>query len=267
MSEILRTVSAFAVIAGTVLVVLQVRVHARNANSRNAFDLIARVIDPSFARRRHQLYEVAENRVGGDWAGYDRSVQDFEVRNFANIYEQLGLLRSKGRRRSTGRARLPLGPASRGLEHLRTDTSPHHARGRQGVSFPHGRPRRDRGHLLAELQVARRGEQELDAAAGVGRRSAPAGCRCHRQAASSAPPCSARTRGSRPTLERQPNELAASTAPLRGREQYPPGVVRSAEVSDCQIGRCQRSRGDGFRINKGIAVMWPQESRASSGRT
>ena len=96
MSEILGTVSAFAVIAGTVLVVLQVRVHARNANSRNAFDLIARVIDPSFARRRHQLYEVAENRAGGDWTGFDRSLQDFEVRNFANIYEQLGLLARKG---------------------------------------------------------------------------------------------------------------------------------------------------------------------------
>jgi len=76
MSEILRTVSAFTVIAGTVLVVVQVRVHARNANSRNAFDLIARVTDPSFARRRHQLYEVAENRAGGDWTGFDRSQQD-----------------------------------------------------------------------------------------------------------------------------------------------------------------------------------------------
>ncbi len=96
MSELFRTVSAFAVIAGTVLVVLQLRVHAQHARSRNAFDLIARVIDPSFARRRHLLYEVAENNAGGDWAGFDRSREDFEVRNFANIYEQLGLLARRG---------------------------------------------------------------------------------------------------------------------------------------------------------------------------
>jgi hypothetical protein len=43
----LRAVGLIAVIAGTVLVVLQVRVHAKNVRSRNAFDLIAKVIDPS----------------------------------------------------------------------------------------------------------------------------------------------------------------------------------------------------------------------------
>jgi hypothetical protein len=84
------------VIAGTILVVLQLRVNARNVKSRNAFDLISRVIDPSFPRRRHQLYEVAEQRADGDWSGFDRSLEDFEVRNFANIYEQLGLLVRRG---------------------------------------------------------------------------------------------------------------------------------------------------------------------------
>jgi hypothetical protein len=84
------------VIAGTILVVLQLRVNAKNVRSRNAFDLTAKVIDPSFAHRRHLLYEVAEKHGGGDWTGFDRSPQDFEVRNFANIYEQLGLLARKG---------------------------------------------------------------------------------------------------------------------------------------------------------------------------
>src|SRR3954467_2999631 len=94
--SILRTIGAFAVIAGTILVILQLRVNAKNVKSRNAFDLITKVIDPSFAQRRHRLYEVAEKHADGDWAGFDRSLQDFEVRNFANIYEQLGLLARRG---------------------------------------------------------------------------------------------------------------------------------------------------------------------------
>ena len=93
---ILRSIGVVAVIAGTILVVLQLRVNAKNVRSRNAFDLTAKVIDPSFAHRRHLLYEVAEKHGAGDWTGFDRSPQDFEVRNFANIYEQLGLLARKG---------------------------------------------------------------------------------------------------------------------------------------------------------------------------
>jgi glycine/D-amino acid oxidase-like deaminating enzyme len=84
------------VIAGTILVILQLRVNAKNVRSRNAFDLIARVIDPSFAQRRHRLYELAEKHADGNWTGFDRSLSDFEVRNFANIYEQLGLLARRG---------------------------------------------------------------------------------------------------------------------------------------------------------------------------
>ena len=94
--SILRAIGAVAVIAGTILVVLQLRVNAKNVKSRNAFDLITKVIDPSFARRRHLLYETAAKYADGDWTGFDRSLEDFEVRNFANIYEQLGLLARRG---------------------------------------------------------------------------------------------------------------------------------------------------------------------------
>lgn len=94
--SILRTLSPIAVISGTILVVLQLRVNAKNARSRNAFDLIGKVIDPSFAARRHMLYEVAKKHASGDWTGFDRSLEDFQVRNFASIYEQLGLLVRKG---------------------------------------------------------------------------------------------------------------------------------------------------------------------------
>lgn len=94
--SIFQIVSPIMVIVGTILVVLQYRVNSRQARARSAFDLIGKVVDPSFPVRRHLLYEVAEKHVGGDWAGFDRSLEDFEVRNFANIYEQLGLLVKKG---------------------------------------------------------------------------------------------------------------------------------------------------------------------------
>ena len=97
-------------IAGAVFVVFQLRQNAKQikqhektleaisaANrSHNAFELIGKVIDPSFPVRRHRLYEVSEKYSGGDWTGFDRSLDDFEVRNFANIYEQMGLLVKKG---------------------------------------------------------------------------------------------------------------------------------------------------------------------------
>ena len=96
LESLIRTISSIMVITGTILVVLQLRVNAKQARSRNAFDLIGKVIDPSFPVRRHLLYEVAEKHAGGNWTGFDRSLEDFEVRNFANIYEQLGLLVRKG---------------------------------------------------------------------------------------------------------------------------------------------------------------------------
>ena len=93
---ILPFISPIAVIVGTILVVLQLRVNAKQARARSAFDLIGKVIDPSFPVRRHLLYEQAAKHSGGSWTDFDRSLEDFEVRNFANIYEQLGLLVRKG---------------------------------------------------------------------------------------------------------------------------------------------------------------------------
>lgn len=96
LESLLRTISSIAVIAGTVFVVLQLRLNARMVRSRNAFDLISKVVDPSFPARRHRLYEVSKRYAGGEWTGFDRSLDDFEVRNFASIYEQIGLLVRSG---------------------------------------------------------------------------------------------------------------------------------------------------------------------------
>jgi hypothetical protein len=94
--SVLGTISSLTVIAGAVIVVIQLRINFKHARSQNSFNLIGRVIDPSFAARRHRLYEVSAKYAGNDWQGFNRSLDDFEVRNFANIYEQLGILVKKG---------------------------------------------------------------------------------------------------------------------------------------------------------------------------
>ena len=94
--SIIRIISPMTVIAGTILVVLQLRLNAKQARARTAFDLIGKVTEPSFPVRRHLLYQVAAKHAAGDWPGFDHSRDDFEVRSFANIYEQLGILVRKG---------------------------------------------------------------------------------------------------------------------------------------------------------------------------
>jgi len=106
----LSAISSIAVIAGAIFVVFQLRQNARQikqhektleamsaANrSNNAFQLISKVVDPSFPGRRHRLHAISKKYSGSDWSGFDESIDDFEVRNFANIYEQLGLIVKKG---------------------------------------------------------------------------------------------------------------------------------------------------------------------------
>jgi hypothetical protein len=92
----LTFIGSLCVIAGTVFVVIQLRMNAKQAASATAFGVISSVTDPSFPARRHLLYEVSARYASGDWTGFDRSREDFEVRNYASIYEQLGLLVQRG---------------------------------------------------------------------------------------------------------------------------------------------------------------------------
>ena len=110
LESFLSAISSIAVIAGASFVVFQLRQTSKQikqnektlqamseANrSDNAFQLIGKVVDPSFPGRRYRLHTISKKYSGGDWKGYDESLDDFEVRNFANIYEQLGLLVRKG---------------------------------------------------------------------------------------------------------------------------------------------------------------------------
>jgi hypothetical protein len=96
LEPLLSLIGSICVIAGTIFVVIQLRMNARQAASSTAFELIGKVTDPSFPARRQRLYAVAAKHASGDWTGFDRSPDDFEVRAFANIYEQLGLLVERG---------------------------------------------------------------------------------------------------------------------------------------------------------------------------
>jgi len=96
LESVASTIGSITVIVGAVFVIIQLRLAAKDVTSKNAFELIGKVIDPSFAGRRHRLYMVSARYAEGDWTGFDRSLDDFEVRNFANIYEQLALLVKKG---------------------------------------------------------------------------------------------------------------------------------------------------------------------------
>ena len=96
LEPLLSLIGSICLVAGTVFVVVQLRMNAKQAASSTAFDLIGKVTDATFPVRRHLLYEVSERHASGDWTGFDRSLEDFEVRSFANIYEQLGILVRKG---------------------------------------------------------------------------------------------------------------------------------------------------------------------------
>jgi hypothetical protein len=92
----LSLIGSLCVVVGTVFVVIQLRMNAKQAASATAFGVISSVTDSSFAARRALLYEVSARYSSGDWTGFDRSREDFEVRNYASIYEQLGLLVQRG---------------------------------------------------------------------------------------------------------------------------------------------------------------------------
>ena len=95
----LSGISSIAVIAGAIFVVFQLRQNAKlieatiHENRSNiALALLERLTDESFAVRRKKMHEVVKKYRDANWEGFDDSMDDFEVRNFAYIYELLGQL-------------------------------------------------------------------------------------------------------------------------------------------------------------------------------
>jgi len=102
-SILLGTISSVAVVAGTIFVIFQLRqnarlieVSARDSRMNMSFALLEKLTDESFARRRKRMHDTILNYRKKNWAGFDHSLDDFEARDFAYIYELLGQLTRNG---------------------------------------------------------------------------------------------------------------------------------------------------------------------------
>jgi len=99
----LAAVSSLAVIVGVGFVVLQLRQNARlleatlrQQRSDVTVSILERITDESFPRRREQMHRVLKRFVETDWKGAFESPEDFEVRNFAHIYDLIGVMAKYG---------------------------------------------------------------------------------------------------------------------------------------------------------------------------
>lgn len=99
----LSAISSIAVIAGAGFIVLQLRQNARlirasltQQKADAAFSMLEKITHESFAKRRFNMYEVIKRYQDKNWDGFLDSADDFEVRNFAYLYELYGLLVREG---------------------------------------------------------------------------------------------------------------------------------------------------------------------------
>jgi len=95
----LSAISSIAVTLGVVFVIFQLRQNAklielssRESRSNVAFGLLEKITEENFALRRKKMHDVIKKYKDANWAGFDDSLEDFEARNFAYIYELIGQL-------------------------------------------------------------------------------------------------------------------------------------------------------------------------------
>jgi hypothetical protein len=95
----LAAVSSLAVIVGVGFVVLQLRQNARllEATLRQqrtdvTLSILERLTDESFPRRRAEMHRIIQHFTETDWKGSFESPDDFEIRNFAHIYDLIGVM-------------------------------------------------------------------------------------------------------------------------------------------------------------------------------
>lgn len=95
----LSAVSSVAVVAGAIFVVFQLRQNARLINATIqetkagiSFSIVERIIDDSFVRRRKNVYDTVKKYSAVNWEGFLGSLEDFEARNYAYMFELFGQL-------------------------------------------------------------------------------------------------------------------------------------------------------------------------------
>jgi hypothetical protein len=99
----LSAISSIAVILGAIFVVFQLRQNAkliqltiRENRSNIALALLEKITDESFPVRRKKMHDVVRAAGANDWREFDGSLDDYEARNFAYIYELIGQLTRDG---------------------------------------------------------------------------------------------------------------------------------------------------------------------------
>ena len=97
-------------ILGVVFIVVQLRQNAklidlntkltdatfRQVKSNVSFELLEKLTEESFARRRSFMWQTVKKYQASNWEGFDDSLDDFEVRNFAYMYDLFGQLAKEG---------------------------------------------------------------------------------------------------------------------------------------------------------------------------
>ncbi|HZY69709.1 MAG TPA: hypothetical protein VFF67_01865 [Thermoplasmata archaeon] len=99
----LSALSSIAVILGALFIIFQLRQNARliqatlsQSRSNVALTLLERITHESFPRRRYQMHQILRRFRETNWEGAFESEDDFQVRNFAYIYELMGLMVKNG---------------------------------------------------------------------------------------------------------------------------------------------------------------------------
>ena len=108
--QVLSAFSSVAVILGVVFIVIQLRQNAKlidlntkltdatfqQLKSAASFELLEKLTDESFAKRRSFMWQTVKKYQESNWEGFDDSPDDFEVRNFAYMYDLFGQLAKEG---------------------------------------------------------------------------------------------------------------------------------------------------------------------------
>ena len=108
--QALSAISSIAVILGVLFIVVQLRQNnklidlnaklteasLRDVKANISFELLEKLTDESFARRRSFMYKTVKKYQEINWEGYDDSADDFEIRNFAYMYDLFGQLAKEG---------------------------------------------------------------------------------------------------------------------------------------------------------------------------
>jgi hypothetical protein len=99
----LSAISSIAVVAGAVFVIFQLRQNAKLINATIqetkagiSFSMVERIIDDDFVRRRKNMYDTVDKYSKVNWEGFVGTMEDFEARNYAYMYELFGQMVKDG---------------------------------------------------------------------------------------------------------------------------------------------------------------------------